>query len=103
MSRFVLSMSAATAVSLVACVAGADVVSSTARVTVDSGPHAGTYAFASPGPCTIASPGKGASAFNAVFSAEKSLLAIDIPSIAVLTQFQVELVVADTQGARHTT
>jgi len=76
------------------------VVGSTASVSVNSGPHAGTYKFAPTSPCVITAFGDKPLGISVVLSSENSSLSIDMPNIDEkhANELQVVLVVADKRA-----
>jgi hypothetical protein len=74
---------------------------SSASISVDSGPHAGKYAFAPREVCAIAAFGDGPLGLSVVLSSENSSLSLDMPNLDEkhANEIQIVLVVADKVGA----
>lgn len=72
-----------------------------ASITVRSGPHKGTYAFAPKEACVLAAFGTEPLGVSVVMSSDEASLSIDVPNLDEkhASELRVVLVVADSGGA----
>jgi hypothetical protein len=77
----------------------AQVVGSSASISVGAGPHKGKYDFAPTEPCVIAAFGKKPLGLSVVLSSEQASLSVDMPNIDEkhANEIQIVLVLADVK------